>query len=85
MEDPQPLEASKPHEIINAEVLYTATAEDQGRALDECVKWAIDKFVLMSIVWKELDKDGKHVFTISYATKIDVPAQSGDSDLSKSE
>jgi hypothetical protein len=79
MEDPKPLE------VVNDVVYYTAKAEDQGHALDECVKWAIDKFVLMSIVWQKLDENGKNVFAISYASQIDVPAQSGNPDLPKSD
>lgn len=59
----------------NGEILYTADAEDQGKALDECVAWASERFVLTSIIWKELWKDmgkEKHVFTVAYTSKRDV-------------
>lgn len=55
----------------NGEILYTATAEDQGKALDECVAWASERFVLISIIWKEMEND-KHVFTVAYISKKDV-------------
>jgi hypothetical protein len=67
----------------NGEFLYTAEAEDQGKALDECVEWASKRFVLSSIIWKELWKEmgkEKHVFTIHYTSKIDA-AQSGNPKL----
>ena len=79
MEDPKPVE------VVNDVVYYTAKAEDQDMALSECVKWAIDKFVLMSIVWKKLDENGKNVFAISYAKQIDEPAESGNPDLPESD
>jgi hypothetical protein len=50
------------------EVLYTATAKDQGEALDECIAWAKDKYPLISIIWLK-EEDGKHIFTIHH---IDV-------------
>jgi hypothetical protein len=66
----------------NGEILYTATAKDQGKALDECVEWASKRFVLISIIWKELEED-KHVFTINYISKRDA-SESGDSNIQKS-
>ena len=64
----------------NGEILYTATATDQGKALDECVEWASKKFVLVSIIHKGEEK-GKHVFTVNYLSKIDA-SDCGDPDLS---
>jgi len=63
------------------ELLYTADAKDQGKALDECVEWAKTRFQLVSIIWKE-ELEGKHVFTIHY---IDVQsADNSNPDLQKS-
>lgn len=62
------------------ELLYTADAKDQGKALDECIEWAKTKFQLISIIWKE-ELEGKHVFTIHY---IDVSTDNSDSNLQKS-
>jgi hypothetical protein len=55
----------------NGEILYTADEQDQGKALDECVAWASERFVLVSIIWKELVED-KHVFTVAYLSKRDA-------------
>lgn len=56
----------------NGEILYTADEQDQGKALDECVAWASERFVLVSIIWKEHDEKGKHVFTVAYLSKRDA-------------
>lgn len=55
----------------NGEILYVADATDQGKALDECVAWASEKFVLVSIIHKGEEK-GKHVFTVAYLSKRDA-------------
>lgn len=60
----------------NSEVYYTADEQDQGKALDECVEWAKTRFALISIIWKELDEKGKHVFTINYLDKVDATSNS---------
>jgi hypothetical protein len=66
----------------NGEILYTATATDQGKALDECVEWASKRFVLVSIIHK-CEEEGKHVFTVNYLSKIDASGNS-DPDVQKS-
>jgi translation initiation factor 1 (eIF-1/SUI1) len=63
------------------ELLYTAEAKDQGKALDECVEWARTKYQLVSIIWLK-EEEGKHVFTIHY---IDVQsADNSNPDVQKS-
>ena len=59
------------------EVLYVANAKDQGEALEECVKWAIDKYVLVSIICTGEEK-GHFIFTVTY---VDEPAKSSDTKL----
>jgi hypothetical protein len=63
----------------SGELTYAANAEDQEKALDECVEWAKTKFALISIIWKErtevMGKE-KHVFTINYTSVIDATSNS---------
>ena len=63
------------------EITYVANAtNDQEKALEECVKWAIDKYALVSIVCTGEEK-GHFIFTITYTDEL---AQSGDSKLQES-
>ena len=52
---------------LSPEVIYKATAKDQGKALDEAVAFGQSNgWELISVIWEKEDSEGNHHFKILY-------------------